>query len=97
MTQYAFLKTQTPIRLAMPGDPSLISRSQAKRVLARFDKFTEVTLDFEGVASIGQAFADEIFRVFANEHPKIKIAYTNAQTGVEQMIKRAIGNRDSGE
>src|SRR5205823_6040733 len=62
---YSFTKTHVPIALAKQGQDNLVSRSQAKRLLARFDKFTEVCLDFAGVDSIGQAFADEIFRVFA--------------------------------
>jgi hypothetical protein len=38
-------------------------------VLARVERFRKVLLDFAGVKSIGQAFADEIFRVFAAETP----------------------------
>jgi hypothetical protein len=45
---------------------SLMSRSQARRLMNRFDRFSEVVLDFTGVNFIGQGFADEIFRVFAN-------------------------------
>jgi hypothetical protein len=67
----------------------MISRSQAKRVLARVDKFTEVVLDFEGVNEIGQAFADEIFRVFSQAHPHINLMYFNANEIVEKMIKRS--------
>jgi len=40
------------------GQEQLISRSQAKRLVARFDRFKTVTLDFEGIDEIGQAFAE---------------------------------------
>ncbi|MEE8469856.1 MAG: STAS-like domain-containing protein, partial [Dehalococcoidia bacterium] len=64
------------------------SRSQAKRVLARFDRFKEIMLDFDQVEFIGQAFADEIFRVFKNAHPDIKIFPIGANEDVEKMIER---------
>ena len=54
------------------------------------EKFREVVLDFKGVGSVGQAFVDEIFRVFKNEHPDIKIQYINANDEVGAMIKRGI-------
>ena len=63
--------------------------SEAKRVLARFEGFKEVRLDFEGIDSIGQAFADEIFRVFKLAHPEIEVVAVRASEAVEQMIKRA--------
>jgi hypothetical protein len=84
-----FAKTIVPVQLAQYGDEKLISRSQAKRLLARIDRFKTVVLDFENVQSIGQAFADEIFRVFAREHPDIILAEINAVPAVKQMINRA--------
>ena len=88
---YGFTKTSVPVRLAQYGDEQLISRSQAKRLLARFDRFKVVLLDFEQVESIGQAFADEVFRVFVRAHPDTIIAETNANPIVTQMINRARG------
>lgn len=82
-------KTPAPFALAECGEGDLISRSQARRVLLRFDRFSEVLLDFDGVESIGQAFADEIFRVFRRENPKIKLGWTRANPIVERMIRRA--------
>jgi hypothetical protein len=86
---YGFTKTIVPVRLAEYGDETLISRSQAKRLLARFDRFKTVVLDFEGVQTIGQAFADEVFRVFAKEHPDIALVEINTNPNVQQMISRA--------
>jgi len=94
--EYAFAKTVVPVRLAKVGDENLVSRSQAKRLLRRVDQFRTVTLDFEGVASVGQAFADEIFRVFANGHPGVELIAIHAQPEVQQMIRRAEGLRDEG-
>ncbi len=85
---YAFSRTHVPHSLARYGPESLVSRSQAKRVLARFDRFREVLLDFEKVDSLGQAFADEIFRVFARKHPQIRLVVLNAVPEVEKRIAR---------
>lgn len=86
---YRFSKTRVPVSLAQYGDGNLVSRSQAKRVLARCDKFAEVFLDFNGVSTIGQAFADEIFCVFAFAHPNIELTWINASDDVRHMIERA--------
>ncbi len=86
---YGFDKTVIPIELARYGNEFLVSRSQARRVLSRVQLFKHVIFDFANVPQIGQAFADEIFRVFANTHPDIKMQYVNANTLVENMILRA--------
>lgn len=84
---FGFNKTTVPVHLATYGDDQLISRSQARRLLTRFDKFTSVFLDFKNVEMIGQAFADEIFRVYKNGHPEILLTHMNANRNVERMIK----------
>lgn len=86
---YAFTKTVVPVRLAQYGDERLVSRSQAKRLLAGVDKFRVVVFDFSGVETIGQAFADEVFRVFKKQHPDMQIMSLNTSEGVLQMISRA--------
>lgn len=91
---YAFAKTVVPVRLAQLGNENLISRSQAKRLLQRVDRFRCVMFDFEGVNQIGQAFADEIFRVFALEHPEVELVPIHAVAEVQQMIRRAEVLRD---
>jgi anti-sigma regulatory factor (Ser/Thr protein kinase) len=90
---YDFSRTVVPVVLAQyVGDP-LISRSQAKRVLARVDLFRTVVFDFSGIDSIGQAFADELFRVFAQAHPEIELQFIHANTSVQKMIARARSRR----
>lgn len=86
---FGFDKTVVPVRLARIGNENLVSRSQAKRLVARFEGFKTVLLDFTGVEEIGQAFADEIFRVFANAHPEVGLVEINAGPDVEKMIIRA--------
>jgi len=92
-----FSKTVVPVRLAQYGDDRLISRSQAKRVLARVDRFSTVLLDFRDVPTIGQAFADEVFRVFRRAHPDLKIVPINENAEVKRMIARARSTRNGDE
>jgi len=86
---YGFTKTVVPVRLGQYGNEKLVSRSQAKRLLDRIDRFKTVLFDFTEVESIGQAFADEVFRVFVDAHPNIEIVPIRASTDVMQMINRA--------
>lgn len=86
---YGFSKTQIPVFLARYGDENLVSRSQAKRVLNRLERFKEIIFDFKEVSMIGQAFADEIFRVFQSQHPEVRLSWVNTSAEVEQMIHRA--------
>ena len=69
----AFTKTHVPLHLLQYEGEELISRSQARRLLARVERFGEAILDFRGITGIGHSFADEIFRVFKNKHPEIKL------------------------
>jgi hypothetical protein len=85
-----FAKTIVPVKLLAVGEDRLVSRSQAKRLLNRFDRFMEVVLDFEGVESVGQAFAAEVFRVFALAHPHVKLVPIRQNEAVSRMITRAL-------
>ena len=84
---FGFDKTNVPIKMAQFAGQRLVSRSQAKRVLARIAEFKVALLDFAGVEMIGQAFADEIFRVFRNAHPEIPLEVVNATPDVAKMIR----------
>jgi anti-sigma regulatory factor (Ser/Thr protein kinase) len=85
---YSFAKTIIPVRFVQYGDDKLVSRSQAKRLLARLDRFDEIYFDFEGVDTIGQAFADEIFRVFVHLHPDVFIGEIYTNPDIQRMISR---------
>lgn len=91
---YGFIKTIVPVKLLEYGEdvPTFVSRSQAKRLLARVERFQIIMLDFTGIDSIGQGFADEIFRVFVNEHPNVQMLYCNCNEDVERMIKHVMIN-----
>lgn len=93
---YGFNKTVVPVRLAQYGNDPLISRSQAKRLLARVELFKIVIFDFAGIDAIGQAFADEIFRVFAAQHPTIELHTLHANSQMKRMIERARAGQVSG-
>lgn len=81
-----FVKTLIPVRDMCPlGDP--VARSQARRILRRLDEFREIIFDFRGISFMGQGFADEVFRVFQNAHPDIKLTVINANASVEGMIR----------
>lgn len=84
-----FTKTVVPVQLAIYGNEQLISRSQGKRLLERMDRFKTVILDFSEIQTIGQAFADEVFRVFANQHPDIELVPINANPEVIAMVVKA--------
>lgn len=86
---FQFNKTVIPVRLAQYGDEKLVSRSQAKRLLARVDRFQNVVFDFKEVSAIGQSFADEIFRVYAKKHPEIVLVPMNMASNVKKMVNRA--------
>ncbi len=92
--EYTFAKTVVPVRLAQYEGEKLVSRSQAKRLYQRFERFRHVVLDFEGVAEIGQAFADELFRVFVAAHPGVELAPINMTEAVAQMVSRARARLD---
>jgi hypothetical protein len=87
---FGFTRTIVPVVLTKYGNENLISRSQAKRLLARLEKFREVILDFDKVDTIGQAFADEIFRVFQSQNPHINLTAINTDEEVRKNISKAL-------
>ena len=68
----------------------LITRSQARRVLSGLEKFKIIVFDFDKVPVVGQAFADEIFRVFHKRYPEIKLEPINMNEAARFMVERAI-------
>lgn len=81
----AFHTTEIPVRLAQLSS-ELISRSQAKWVMERATQFKTVILDFEGVVHVGQAFVDEVFRVFAVANPHIQLKTIGMSPEVTQLV-----------
>lgn len=85
-----FSKSHVHIKLFEFGK-NLVSRSEAKRVAINLEHFNDVDLDFQGVKNVGQAFADELFRVWHNRHPHVKLHVINANENTAFMMKRAQG------
>lgn len=81
----AFHTTEIPVRLAQLSS-ELVSRSQAKWVMERATQFKTVILDFEGVVHVGQAFVDEVFRVFAIAHPHIQLKTIGMTPEVAKLV-----------
>lgn len=82
---FEFTKTKVLVKMYKLGR-NLISRSEAKRMLFGLDKFETIVLDFKDVETVGQGFADEVFRVWQNLHSNIQIEYENANEIVSAMI-----------
>jgi len=86
---FEFSRTRTVIKLFAIGT-EFVSRSQAKRLLHGLAKFREVVLDFKGVDIVGQGFADEVFRIWAREHPEVNLVPTEMSDPVAFMVERAL-------
>jgi len=87
-SDYGFDKTEIRVQLYTMGGVH-ISRSQARRVLSGLDKFKIIIMDYDSVPTVGQAFADEIYRVFKNKKPNIEIQDINMNESVKFMVERA--------
>lgn len=83
-----FARTRTTIKLGALG-ASLVSRSEAKRIVQRLGEFTHAVLDFTGVDVVGQGFCDEVFRVFARQHPDVVLEPVGMNDAVAFMVARA--------
>jgi hypothetical protein len=80
-----FTRTRIPLRQYFETAP--VSRSQAKRLCSRLDRFREVELDFAGLDWIGQGFAHQVFVVYQNEHPEMKLIPLNMNEDVGKMYR----------
>lgn len=86
---YAFNTTEIQIKLYQNGE-IWISRSQAKRILAGLERYSKIILNFSGIELVGQAFCDEIFRVFRINHPDIVLEPIHMNKSVEIMVKHTL-------
>jgi hypothetical protein len=50
------------------------------------EEFKEIELDFDGVKTIGQAFAHELFVVYQRSHPDVQLIPYNTSLEVQKMI-----------
>jgi len=84
---FSFSTTEVIVKLFTLGD-TWVSRSQARRIVSGLEKFTTIKLDFRDIKTIGQGFADEIFRVWQSNYPNITILPENTSENVQFMIDR---------
>jgi len=89
---FEFNKTRVAVRLYKMNSLH-ISRSQGRRIMNGLEKFKIIVLDFKHLKNIGQAFADEVFRVWQSYHPNITIETVNSNENIDFMIQRAIKER----
>lgn len=85
---FQFSKTEVKVKL-YHQDVDYVSRSQARRILTGLEKFKTIELDFKDVKTIGQAFADEVFRIWQTQHKDVKFVIKDANENIMIMIKRA--------
>ena len=86
----AFNKTRIPLKNIFDSAP--VSRSQAKRVCNRLDKFQEIIIDFDEISWMGQGFAHQLFVVYKNSHPEMKIIPINMNESVTNMYNHVMNS-----
>lgn len=87
-----FSRSRAAVRLFETGS-TFVSRSEAKRLAEGLERFDEVEMDFRGVTEVGQGFVDEIFRVWAQGHPNVRLIPTGMSAAVEAMVRRGLPRR----
>ncbi len=87
---FEFSKSSPLVKL-FEIDVEFVSRSEAKRLLAGLNKFSEIIFDYKGVEKVGQGFVDEIYRVWKSQYPSVALKNINASREVEFMLKRGGG------
>lgn len=83
--EHELSKTDVNIAFYKAGR-AFLSRSQARRILVGMEKFKHLVLDFQSVATIGQGFADEIFRIWKQKNTNALIEVRNANKNIKMMI-----------
>jgi anti-sigma regulatory factor (Ser/Thr protein kinase) len=83
----AFDRTSVSLKLMAANGTALDSRAQARRVAARLQQFKCAEVDFDGISEIGHGFADELFRVFAHDHPRVQLVPMNMAPRVAALVQ----------
>jgi biotin operon repressor/anti-sigma regulatory factor (Ser/Thr protein kinase) len=87
---YRFETTRVHVKLFQK---EYVSRSEARRLLMGLDRFKRIKLDFRGVKSMGQGFADEVFRVFLDTHADIHIETESLSHSLRAMVLHVVDNK----
>jgi hypothetical protein len=83
-----FDRTVVPLRL-FETEERFVSRAEAKRLARSLERFREAVIDFNGIDEVGQGFVDELFRVWARDHPETRLVPINMSSVVERVVRRA--------
>ena len=89
--EFDFQFSKSRVQVKLLGN-KYISRSEARRLIVNLEKFKLIELDFKNVESVGQGFADEVFRVFTVSHPDTIVQAVNTSPAVGAMILHAKGH-----
>jgi anti-sigma regulatory factor (Ser/Thr protein kinase) len=84
---FGFERTVVPLRLMASPLAGLDSRAQARRVAVRLNAFRRAEVDFDGIATVGHSFADELFRVMSPELGSVELVPLNMSPAVAAMIE----------
>lgn len=68
-----------------------LSRSEAKRLFAGLDKFSEIIFEHIGIEKVGQGSVDEIYWVWKNQYSSVLLKNAYASSEVEFMLNRGGG------
>lgn len=89
-SDHAFIRTRPAVKLFEIGTV-FVSRSEARRLLDGLAAdFEVVEVDFRGVTDVGQAFVDELFRVWPAAHPGKSVVPVNMNQAVRFMVERGL-------
>ena len=81
-----FSRTVVPLRLITSAIEGLESRAQTRLACARLGEFRRAEIDFGGVASVGHAFADELFRVLGPAHRSLELVPVNMTPAIAALV-----------
>lgn len=88
-----FIKTRLPLKNIFDSSP--VSRSQAKRISNRLEKFKEVIIDFDEITWMGQGFAHQLFVLFPKNHPEISITPINMNEDITKMYNHVLHSAEN--
>ena len=81
-------RTTLPVSL-FETNRGFVSRPEAQRISEQLEMFDKVVLDFIGIDQIGQGFADELFRVWQNQHPETRLIGSHTNPGIDAVLRMA--------
>jgi len=89
---FGFDRTRVPLALLAQasgdtdGGALLASRAEARRALARLERFALAEIDFAGIDQLGHGFADEMFRVFDPAQAGVRLQPLGMSPQVAAMV-----------